>query len=111
MADKNSIRKNSIKNVDQEKYLEKALVDIVTTTLRGFPIKLLSTHITGLPDRLCLLPRGNAFFAEIKTKGKKPSKIQEWVHKQIRELGFRVHVIDSYDKLLKVIEDERKELT
>lgn len=109
MEDRNIMSRASIKNTDQEKYLERSLVDIVTKDLRGFCIKLLSTHITGLPDRLCLLPGQRAFFVELKTKGKKPSKIQQWVHEQIRSLGFRVHVVDSYEKLKEVIEHERNQ--
>lgn len=99
----------SVKNTDQEKYLERSLVDIVTKDLKGFCIKLLSTHITGLPDRLCLLPGQRAFFVELKTKGKRPSRIQTWVHDRIRDLGFRVHIIDTLEKLQNMIEYERKQ--
>ena len=68
----------------------------------GFPIKLLST-ITGLPDRLCLLPGGCLFFAELKSAKKKAEARQKLVHKQIRALGFEVYVIDSWEVGLEVL--------
>jgi hypothetical protein len=71
----------------------------------GWSIKLVSVHIVGLPDRLCLLPGGNMFFAEIKTTGEKPRKIQLWVHNKIRRLGFRVEVIDNVDKIKEVLSE------
>lgn len=65
----------------------------------GWCIKLLSKHISGLPDRLCLFPGGRAAFAEIKTTGRTPRQIQEDVHRKLRSMGFRVEVIDSTEKL------------
>lgn len=108
MADKNSTRGVSTK--DSEKYLEKELNSLVQNILGGWSLKFAATYVTGLPDRICLIPGGDIFFVELKTKGKKPSKIQLWVHNKLRELGFRVWVIDSHQKLLEVIEYERNRL-
>lgn len=80
--------------VEFEKVIEKKIVAKVKS-LGGWSIKMLSTHITGLPDRLCLLPGGKVLFVEVKTTGKKPTKIQERVHDRIRGLGFKVLVIDN----------------
>ena len=80
--------------IESEKLIERRLAEEVKNQ-GGWAIKLLATHITGLPDRLCLLPRGRLFFAEIKTTKKKPTKIQLAVHAKLRKLGFRVEVIDS----------------
>jgi len=77
-----------------EKTLERKLVKEVQR-LGGWSIKVLSIHVSGLPDRICLLPGGRVFFAEIKTTGRKPTKIQLHVHKRIRDLGFRVEIVDS----------------
>lgn len=69
----------------------------------GWTFKLLSTHITGLPDRICLLPGGIVFFVEVKSTGKKPSKIQLHIHSKLKKLGFGVEVIDTTEKLDKLI--------
>lgn len=88
--------------VESEKLLEKKLTEKVKA-LGGWAIKLSSSHITGLPDRLCLLPGGRLFFAEIKTTGKKPRKVQIIVHEKLKVLGFKVVVIDSSEQINNVV--------
>jgi len=88
--------------VESEKLIERKL----TAKLReigGWSIKILSVHINGLPDRLCLLPGGRLFFAEVKTTKKKPEKIQLHVHKRLRKLGFRVEVIDKSAQIFEIL--------
>ena len=46
---------------------------------------------------MCLFPGGIIIFVELKTTGEKPRKIQLAVHKKLRELGFRVEVIDTIE--------------
>ncbi len=84
--------------MDSEKLIEKTLVAEVKS-LGGWSLKLPCTYVTGLPDRLVLLPRGVIFFVEVKTTGKKPTAVQRLVHKRLRRLGFTVHVIDSLKQL------------
>lgn len=86
-----------------EKNIEKTLKAEVENK-RGWCLKLLSTHITGLPDRLCLLPIRIAFFVELKSEGKKPKKIQTFMHNRLRALGFGVHVIDKVEQIKPLIE-------
>ena len=62
-------------------------------------LKLLSQLHRGLPDRLILAEYGIAFFAEIKTTGKKPTRLQKHCHELLRKLGFQVFVIDTTDSL------------
>ena len=88
-----------MKTTESEKVLERSLKKLVENTMNGLCIKLLSQHLIGLPDRLCLLPGGRAFFVELKSTGKKPRKIQIIVHNRLRSLGFRVYVIDSSESL------------
>lgn len=83
------------KEVESEKLLERLLKTTIEEEFGGLCLKLLSTHITGLPDRLCLLPGQRAFFVEVKTTGKAPRKIQVFMHKKISALGFKVYVLDS----------------
>lgn len=84
--------------IESEKVLERKLQAHVKK-LNGWTLKLLSDFVRGLPDRLILLPGGRVLFAEVKTTGKKPTKIQNFVHARLRELGFKVLLIDSSTKI------------
>lgn len=97
-------------NKESEKVLEAKLRENVKAR-GGWCLKLLSKHINGLPDRLCLFPGGRVAFAEIKTTGQKPKLIQLEVHRKLRKMGFYVEVIDSTDSLqnfLKTCENRSK---
>jgi len=80
--------------IESEKVLEKYLVSEVKK-IGGWAVKLLSGLVTGLPDRLILLPGGVVAFVEVKTTGKNASARQMWVHEKLKALGFRVEVLDS----------------
>ena len=76
----------------------------------GRCFKFLSS-VSGVPDRILLLPGGLVIFAELKKEGEKPRKLQEVQMRKIRELGFRVRVVDSeqeIQKLMREIEEEWK---
>ena len=88
--------------MDSEKVIEKRL-NAEVKSLGGWSLKLLCQFVTGLPDRLVLLPGGVIFFAEIKSTGKKPKPRQALVHKKLRRLGFRVYVIDRLEQLNKIL--------
>jgi len=90
--------------IESEKLIERKLNRAVEA-LGGWSIKLLSTYIRGLPDRLCLMPGGRLFFVEVKTTKKKATKIQKGVHKKLRSLGFRVEVIDSSEGIRNLMRD------
>ena len=92
--------------IESEKVLEKYLVSEVKS-LGGWAVKLLSGLVTGLPDRLCLLPGGVVAFVEVKTTGKKATPRQLIVHKKLRELGFRVEVLDSKEGINNFINSYR----
>ena len=82
--------------VDSEKVVERKLVELVKIN-NGMCIKLLCDQLIGLPDRLCLFPNHKIAFVETKTTGQKPRRIQAYMHKKLRALGFRVEVIDSVE--------------
>lgn len=92
------------RRVESEKTLERRLGSEVKK-LGGWTLKLLSTHITGLPDRLCLLPEGRIFFAEIKTTKKDATLIQKVIHRKLRKLGFRVEVVDTTNQIIEILKD------
>ena len=101
MVNKNTMQKDSI---ESEKVLEQKLNDGVKK-LGGWSLKLLTVYMNGLPDRICLIPPGRVFFAEIKTTKKKPKGIQLLVHKQLRKMGFRVEVIDKSNQIESILQD------
>lgn len=80
--------------VDSEKLIERKLVEAVKAK-GGMCIKLLCDQLIGLPDRMCLFPSQKIVFVELKTTGKKPKRIQVFIHNKLRALGFRVEVIDT----------------
>lgn len=86
-----------MREVISEKALEKTFSEHLNRTKKVWVIKLLSTFIKGLPDRLILCKGGYVGFAEIKTTGKKPTKIQTFIHDKLRQLGFVVFVIDDIE--------------
>lgn len=79
---------------DSEKLVERKLVEGAKAK-GGMCIKLLCDNLSGLPDRLLLLPPSKMMFVELKTTGKKPRPIQVLMHERLRKLGFRVDVIDT----------------
>ena len=85
-----------MKQIDSEKLVERRLVELVKIN-NGMCIKLLCDQLIGLPDRLCLFPNHKIVFVETKTTGQKPRRIQAYMHKKLRTLGFRVEVIDSVE--------------
>ena len=59
---------------------EKTIERKLTTDVRrrgGVALKLAATGISGMPDRLILLPGGKMAFVETKAPGKKPRALQE----------------------------------
>lgn len=94
--------------IDSEKLVERTLVDLIKKE-GGLCIKLSSQHFIGLPDRLCLMPNEQVAFVELKTTKQKPRKIQVYVHNKLRQLGFRVDVIDSVQGVKELV-DEIKNL-
>lgn len=79
-----------------EKVFERELSKFVEES-GGMAVKLLSQFIKGLPDRMFLLPGGAVVFVEFKSTGKRPTKIQSYIHAKIRALGFLVYVVDSVE--------------
>ena len=76
----------------------------------GRCFKFLSS-VSGVPDRILLLPGGLVIFVELKKEGEKPRKLQEVQMRKIRELGFRVRVVNSeqeIQELMREIEEEWK---
>lgn len=91
-----------MRQIDSEKLIERKLVELVKAN-GGLCIKLLCDQLIGLPDRLCLFPNRKIAFVELKTTGKKPRRIQVFIHNKLRALGFRVEVIDTIEGVINFI--------
>jgi hypothetical protein len=92
------------KTVDSEKVVERKLVELVKIN-GGMCIKLLCDQLIGLPDRMCLFPGHKIVFVELKTTGRKPMRIQAYMHNKLRALGFRVEVIDTVESVINFVDD------
>jgi len=90
------------KDITSEKVLEKSLAKQVEA-LGGWAIKLPAYLISGLPDRLILMPHGRAYFAEVKSTGKTPTPLQQLIIKKIKKLGFEVFTISNDTTLAEAI--------
>lgn len=77
----------------RERRVETALTSAVKAR-GGWAVKLLPS-VSGLPDRLVLLPGGRIFFVELKAPNKRPTVHQTVVHRRLKELGFEVAVLSS----------------
>lgn len=69
----------------------------------GKALKFVSPGMSGMPDRIVLLPGGEIVFVELKAPGKKRRKLQEYRAKKLKKLGFIVKCIDSIDGVQKFV--------
>jgi len=90
--------------IESEKAIERKLVELCKEA-NGMCIKLLTNQLLGLPDRMCLFPGARLVFVELKTTKQKPRKIQLFVHKQLKALGFRVEVIDTTQGVIDLVNE------
>lgn len=81
-----------------EKTLELKLRNRIKN-LGGIALKFYSPFYTGMPDRIVLLPGGVIGFVELKSEGKKPNERQQFVLAELKNLGFKVFVVDTNEKL------------
>lgn len=80
--------------IESEKVLERKLCDKIKK-LGGHAYKFVSPNQRGVPDRLCILPHGITVFVELKTTGKKPTKLQVLCMDELKALGQECVVVDS----------------
>ena len=87
--------------------LEKEIEAYLTGKVKrmgGRAYKFTSPGNSGVPDRIVMLPDGAICFVELKAPGKKPSPLQEAQMRRIQSLGQKVFVIDSKEKVDRLIE-------
>ena len=86
-----------------ESAIERRLVEEVKA-LGGLCEKWTSGTL-GWPDRIVVLFDGKIGFVELKAKGKKPRAMQRYRHKQLKERGFKVYVIDDVKSIKGVLDE------
>jgi hypothetical protein len=86
----------------KETEIEKKLV-LKVKAKGGIAPKFVSPSYAGMPDRLVLLPGGVFAFAELKAPGMKPRPLQVARHRTLRDLGFKVYVIDGTEQIEEVL--------
>ncbi|WP_026664859.1 VRR-NUC domain-containing protein [Butyrivibrio sp. FC2001] len=79
-----------------EKQIERNLVK-KAEKMGGRALKFVSPGLSGVPDRLVLLPGGHIGFVELKRPGEKMRNLQEKRKAQLESLGFLVFCLDSID--------------
>ena len=87
-----------------EKSIEKYLIE--QAEANGLLcLKYSNPNMVGYPDRLLLLPGGRVVWVELKSKGRKPTKIQQIRIAELIGMGHLVKVIDNkadIDELIKL---------
>ena len=78
----------------REKNIEQKLVKAVKSA-GGIAPKLTCPGFDGMPDRMVLMPEGRIGFVEVKAPGKEPRPLQVRRHEMLRNLGFKVYVLDD----------------
>jgi hypothetical protein len=59
----------------------------------------------GAPDRIFILSHGRIVFIEFKKPGKKPKKIQVFVHNKLRRLDHAVFVVDNAEIGIQILKE------
>ena len=72
----------------------------------GQCLKWSSPGMTGVPDRIIIMPGGRMAFVELKAPGKRERARQVYVQDLLRRLGCTVYSsVDSKDKVDRIIRD------
>lgn len=90
--------------VHSEKYLEKILKSEAEKR-GGLAFKFVSPGMSGVPDRLVLIPSGVMAFVEVKAPGRQMRPLQIKRKRQLEELGFLVYQIDDISQIGGILDE------
>ena len=88
----------------REKITEQKLTKAVKN-MGGIAPKFVSPGFDGMPDRIVLLPGGHIGFVEVKAPGEKPRPLQLARHGLLRQLGFKVFVLDDEQQIGGILDE------
>lgn len=87
---------------ESEKNIERRLVrELSAIGLKA--LKYSNPHEAGYPDRIVLLPDGGVAWVELKSTGRKPSKLQKVRMEELARRGHHAVVIDSIEGVLSFV--------
>ena len=81
-----------------ERAIERYLIHEVKRR-NGLALKFVSPGISGVPDRIVLLPRGKMAFVELKAPGETLRPLQVKRKNQLEILGFEVYCVDGFQQI------------
>lgn len=81
-----------------EKAIERYLCKVVNK-LGGVCLKYSNPGQVGYPDRVAIMPAGVCLWFELKSKGRKVSKVQAIRIDQLASIGHPVYVCDSKESI------------
>ncbi|WP_409336328.1 VRR-NUC domain-containing protein [Eubacterium sp. F2] len=88
----------------KEKEIEEKLRREVKA-MGGLALKFISPGMSGVPDRIVLLPEGKVAFIELKAPGKKMRPLQLKRKRQLEALGFSVYLIDRPEQIGGILDE------
>lgn len=71
----------------------------------GIFFKFVSPSVSGVPDRICILPQGRIIFVELKREGGIVSPRQKYIHKKLRHLGVDVRVVIGMEQAMEFVRE------
>lgn len=90
---------NIVKHAEvSEKAIERYLVKVVKQ-LGGVCLKYSNSSEVGYPDRVALMPQGRTVWIELKSRGRRPSKVQRVRFGQMADIGHPVYVLDCKEEV------------
>jgi len=89
---------------ESEKTIEKFVVK-EADGLGGKAVKGNTLNNKGFPDRIIMLPGAKIGFLELKSEGRKPTQLQSYWLKLLKDLGFKTGYADTKSKAGKFIKE------
>lgn len=106
-----SLKKTAANIADHAEVSEKAIEKYLTEQAEAnglLCLKYSNPNMVGYPDRLLVLPGGSVVWVELKSKGRKPTKIQQVRIAGLRNRGHYVWVIDNRKSIDRLMEKYRE---
>jgi hypothetical protein len=92
------------KSLMREREIEEKLKKAVENE-GGICWKFVSPGVSGVPDRLIMMPKGRFAFVELKAPGKEMRPLQVKRKRQLESLGFRVYCVDRIEQIGGVLDE------
>ena len=89
--------------MDRERDVERSLV-LALRKQKVTVVKFIPDGMTGMPDRLILLPDSRVIWVELKTEGGRLSEIQKYRHEELKKMGQHVEVVWNKEQVAALAE-------